>query len=94
MPLSTRRILADLKRRHVFRVASVYGAAGFVILQVADILADSLELPAVVMKAAIFLALVGFPIALVLAWALEASPDGLRKAQPATEGELETILAE
>ena len=63
------RFFAELKRREVFRVAAVYGAVGFVVLQVADLLAEGLALPDVVLRTATFLVLIGFPIAIVLAWA-------------------------
>lgn len=94
MSKTYQRLLADLRRRNVFRVATVYGATGFVLLQVADLLASSFELPPVVMKAATFLILIGFPIALVLAWALESSPEGVKRTTPATDKELEAMLAE
>ncbi len=64
------RFFAELKRRKVFRVAAVYGATGFVVLQVADLLAEGMELPSVVLKTTSFLVLLGLPIAMVIAWAL------------------------
>ena len=94
MPHTYQRFFADLRRRNVFRVATVYGATGFVVLQGADLLASSMELPPVVMRITTFLILVGFPIALVLAWALESSPEGMKRTAPAALGELEAIIAE
>ncbi len=88
------RFFAELKRRKVFRVAAVYGATGFVVLQVADLLAEGMELPSVVLKTTTFLVLLGFPIAMVLAWALELSPDGVKRTDPAQTGELEAIVAQ
>ncbi len=44
------RVLADLKRRKVFQVATVYGATGFVVLQVADLLVEALGVPSLWMK--------------------------------------------
>ena len=94
MPHTYQRLFADLRRRNVFKVASVYGATGFVVLQVADLLASSMELPPVVMRVTTFATLMGFPIALVLAWALESSPEGMKRTAPAATGELEAIIAE
>jgi TolB-like protein/Flp pilus assembly protein TadD len=88
------RFFAELKRRKVFRVAAVYGATGFVVLQVADLLAEGMELPSVVLRTTTFLVLLGFPIAMVLAWALELTPDGVRRTDPAETGELEAIAAQ
>ena len=88
------RFFAELKRRKVFRVAAVYGATGFVVLQVADLLAEGMELPSVVLKTTTFLVLLGFPIAMVLAWALELTPDGVKRTDPADEGEIEAIVSQ
>ena len=70
------RLLAELKRRKVFRVAAVYGAVAFVVLQVADILVPALHLPESFTTGVALLSMLGFPIALVLAWAFESTPSG------------------
>jgi TolB-like protein/Tfp pilus assembly protein PilF len=88
------RFFAELKRRHVFRVSAVYGAAGFAVLQAADILFPRIGLPDWTVTLVAALALVGFPFALILAWAYERTPDGLHKTEPAQSGELEAIAAE
>jgi TolB-like protein/Tfp pilus assembly protein PilF len=88
------RFFAELKRREVFRVAAVYGAVGFVVLQVADLLAEGLALPDVVLRTATFLVLIGFPIAVVLAWAYERTPQGMKRTDPAATGEIDAIVAE
>jgi TolB-like protein len=88
------KFFAELKRRKVFRVAAAYGATGFVVLQVADILAEGMELPSVVLRTTTFLVLLGFPIAMVLAWALELTPDGVKRTDPAETGEIEEIVAQ
>ena len=76
-PRSYQRLFAELKRRHVFRVAAVYGATAFVVLQVADLLQEALRLPEAFLTGTTVLALLGFPIALVLAWAFEMTADGV-----------------
>ena len=88
------RFFAELKRREVFRVAAVYGAVGFVVLQVADLLAEGLALPDVVLRTATFLVLIGFPIALVLAWAYERTAEGVKRTDPAATAELDAIAAQ
>jgi hypothetical protein len=60
-------VLAELKRRRVFRTAAGYGAVAFVVLQVVELLADGLQLPPIFLTAFTILALLGFPLALVLA---------------------------
>jgi adenylate cyclase len=74
---------SELKRRKVFRVAVVYAATAFVVLQAADIMLPRLGVPDWVNALIVLLVILGFPIALVLAWALEVTPDGVR-VTPAT----------
>ena len=88
------RFLAELKRRHVFRVMAVYGAVGFVLLQVVELLVPALLLPEWTYRFVALLLLVGFPVAIVLAWAFESTPDGVRRTDPAATGELEAIAAQ
>jgi TolB-like protein/Flp pilus assembly protein TadD len=66
----------ELKRRKVFRVAVVYAATAFAVLQVADIMLPQMNVPEWAMSLLVAFIVLGFPIALVLAWALEVTPDG------------------
>ena len=88
------RFFAELKRRHVFRVMAMYGAVGFVILQVADIAFPLLGLPDWTITFILALTLLGFPIAILLAWAFEVSPDGVKRTEVAETGEISEIVAE
>jgi TolB-like protein len=76
-------LFTELKRRKVFRVAVVYLATAFVILQAADIMLPRLGVPEWAMSLMVVVVVLGFPLALVLAWALELTPDGVRMT-PAT----------
>jgi TolB-like protein len=75
--------LDELKRRKVIRVALVYAATAFVVLQAADLLATGLALPAWVFAAITVAAIAGFPLALVLAWAYDVTPDGVVRTDAA-----------
>jgi len=88
------RFFAELKRRHVFRVAAVYGATAFVIVQAADVLQEALRLPEAFLTGVTVLALLGFPLALVLAWAYDRTPQGMVRTEAATAKEIEQIVAE
>ncbi len=88
-----KRILAELKRRKVFQVAAVYGAVGFVVLQVAELAFPLLGLPEWTVTFVLALTMLGFPIALVLAWAFETSPDGVKRTEDAAPGELTQIVS-
>jgi eukaryotic-like serine/threonine-protein kinase len=78
------QIIAELRRRRVFRVAMVYAVVGWIIVQVAATLVPHLLLPDALVRGIIILVLLGFPVALVLAWAYDITPDGIR-ATPATD---------
>jgi TolB-like protein/tetratricopeptide (TPR) repeat protein len=76
-------LLAELKRRKVIRVAVVYAATAFAVLQGADIMLPRMGVPEWGMNLVVALTLLGFPIALVLGWALELTPDGIKRTEPA-----------
>ena len=88
------RFFAELKRRKVFRVAAVYGAVAFVVLQVADILVPALHLPESFTTGIALLSILGFPVAVGLAWAFDSTSAGIQRTDAATTGELEAIIAQ
>lgn len=67
----------ELKRRNVYRVAITYGVSAWLSIQVASILFPTFEAPTWVMKVLTIVLIIGFPIALILAWAFEMSPQGM-----------------
>ena len=78
----------ELKRRKVYRVAAGYGVVGWLIIQFATTVLPALTLPAWTARFVIVLVLVGFPIALILAWAFDVRADGIHLARepiPAAE---------
>jgi TolB-like protein len=88
-------LFAELKRRKVVRVAVVYAATAFVVLQAADIMLPNLGVPDWALRLVVLLLILGFPVALVLAWALEITPEGIKRTDSAaTEaGEVTTAPA-
>jgi TolB-like protein len=88
------RLFAELKRRRVFRIAAVYGATAFIVLQVADLLQEGLQLPQAFLTAVTVLALAGFPVALFLAWAYERTPHGVIRTPEPGHDEIEEIVAQ
>ena len=86
------RLFAELKRRKVFKVAAVYGAVSFGVLQVADILVPAMDLPDSVVRGIALVCILGFPIALVLAWAFETTPEGMKRTEDAAPGEIAQLV--
>jgi TolB-like protein/Flp pilus assembly protein TadD len=77
---------AELKRRHVYRVAVLYIIISWLVLQVADVFMSFLPLPAWTSNLIFLLLVLGFPLALFFAWAFELTPEGIKRDQPsATE---------
>jgi TolB-like protein/Tfp pilus assembly protein PilF len=91
-PPSWEAFLAELKRRRVFRVMAVYGAVAFVVLQVADLAFPRLGLPEWTVTLTLVLAMLGFPLAIVLAWAFETTPQGVRRTVAASPEEIREIV--
>jgi len=69
--------LAQLKQRHVFRVAAMYAVTSWLMLQFGDVTFDPLGFPAWSQKALIILLALGLPIAVVLAWIYDVTPTGV-----------------
>ena len=69
----------ELKRRNVIRMALLYVVAGWVVLQIADVLFDPLGLPEWTFRLVLGLLLLGFPFALIFAWVFEMTPEGLKR---------------
>lgn len=73
---------SELKRRHVFRVALAYVLAGWLILQVADVVLPILGAPNWVAQILLASLAIDFIIAVLLAWFYEMTPQGLRRVRP------------
>ena len=71
-------LFAELKRRNVFRVGVAYIVLGWVVIQVTDVAVPALRLPEWVPSLVFFFGLIGFPFALLFAWAFELTPEGIK----------------
>jgi TolB-like protein/Tfp pilus assembly protein PilF len=73
--------LTELKRRKVYRVAVAYAIVAWLLIQAASILFPTFEAPPWVMKVFVSAVILGFPVALILAWAFELTPEGIRRSE-------------
>src|SRR5438552_2279758 len=85
--MNPQNFFAELKRRNVYKVAVAYAVAAWLLIQAASILFPTFEAPAWVMKVFVAIIVLGFPIALVLAWAFEITPEGIVRAEEVSPGE-------
>src|ERR1700736_5795902 len=71
----------ELKRRNVYKVAVAYAIVGWLLVQIATQVFPFLEIPNWVIRLVIALVAIGFPIALVIAWAFELTPEGIKHTE-------------
>jgi serine/threonine-protein kinase len=77
--MSNCNFFAELKRRNVYKVAVAYAVVGWLIAQIATQIFPFLEIPNWIVRLVIVLIAIGFPIALVIAWAFESTPEGIKR---------------
>jgi TolB-like protein len=77
------KFFAELKRRHVYKIAIAYAIVGWLLIQVATQAFPFLEIPNWAIRLVIMLIVLGFPIALILAWAFEITPEGIKRTEVA-----------
>lgn len=81
------RLLQELRRRKVYRVAAGYAAFAFIVVQVADLVLPAFDLSGQVYRWVVILLMLGFPVVVILAWVFELTPNGLRVTRSAVEEE-------
>src|SRR5438874_2770633 len=79
--MNLKNFFAELKRRNVYKVAIAYAIVAWLLLQAASILFPTFEAPPWTMKVFVAVTALGFPIALVLAWAFELTPEGIKRTE-------------
>jgi TolB-like protein/Flp pilus assembly protein TadD/predicted Ser/Thr protein kinase len=77
-------LLAELKRRHVFRVMVGYGIFAFAVLQVTEPIMHGADLPNWVLKAVLVALVLGFPVAVILAWVFDLTAQGVKRTASAS----------
>jgi TolB-like protein/Tfp pilus assembly protein PilF len=78
---------AELKRRNVYKVAVAYAVIAWLLIQASSILFPTFEAPPWVMKVFVLIIALGFPIALIIAWAFEMTPQGMKRTDEISPGE-------
>src|SRR5664279_2430796 len=78
---------SELKRRNVYKVAVAYAVVGWLVIQISSTVLPTFHAPEWVVQTLVVLVALGFPIALVLAWAFELTPEGIKRAEDVAPGE-------
>jgi TolB-like protein/tetratricopeptide (TPR) repeat protein len=79
--VNAKNFFAELKRRNVYKVAIAYAVVAWLLMQIATQVFPFLEIPNWAIRLVIMLLALGFPIALILAWAFELTPEGIKRAE-------------
>ena len=72
---------AELKRRNVYKVAVAYAVVGWLLVQVTTQVFPIFEIPNWALRLIVLAIIIGFPIALVMAWAFELTPEGIKRTE-------------
>src|SRR6266700_1808095 len=83
--VNPKNFFGELKRRNVYKVAIAYAVVAWLLMQIATQVFPFLEIPNWAIRLVIMLVVIGFPIALVIAWAFELTPEGLKRTEFADE---------
>src|SRR5437016_11767099 len=81
--MNPNQFFGELRRRNVYKVAVAYAVVGWLLIQVATPVFPFLDIPSWAIRLVILLTALGFPIALIIAWAFELTPEGIRRTEDA-----------
>jgi RNA polymerase sigma factor (sigma-70 family) len=79
--MNARNFFAELKRRKVYKVGIAYAVVAWVLMQVASQIFPFFEIPNWAVRLVVLLLIIGFPVALLLAWAFELTPEGIKRTE-------------
>src|SRR5450759_1898230 len=78
--MDPKKFFGELKRRNVYKVAVAYTVVAWLVIQIATQVFPFFEIPNWAVRLVVLLLILGFPVALILAWAFELTPEGIRRA--------------
>jgi TolB-like protein/Tfp pilus assembly protein PilF len=81
--VNAKNFFAELKRRNVYKVAIAYAVVAWLLMQIASQIFPFFEIPNWAVRLVVLLLIIGFPVALILAWAFELTPEGLKRTEVA-----------
>jgi TolB-like protein/Tfp pilus assembly protein PilF len=79
--VNPKNFFAELKRRNVYKVAIAYAVVAWLLMQIASQIFPFFEIPNWTVRLVVLLLIIGFPVALILAWAFDLTPEGIKRAE-------------
>jgi catechol 2,3-dioxygenase-like lactoylglutathione lyase family enzyme len=83
--VNPKNFFVELKRRHVYKIAVIYAVVAWLLIQVATQVFPFFEIPNWGVRLIVLFIVIGFPVALIIAWAFELTPEGLKRTEAADE---------
>src|SRR6184192_4502015 len=83
--MELQKFFTELKRRNIYKVAIAYAVVAWLLMQIATQVFPFLEIPNWAIRLVIMLLAIGFPVALIVAWAFELTPEGIKRTEFADE---------
>src|SRR5712692_1700614 len=81
--MNLRKFFAELKPRNVYKVVVAYAVVAWLLMQIASQIFPFFEIPNWAVRLVVLLLIIGFPIALIIAWAFEVTPEGIKRTEAA-----------
>jgi two-component sensor histidine kinase len=85
--VNARNFFAELKRRNVYKVAVAYTIVAWLLMQIASQIFPFFDIPNWAVRFVVLLLILGFPVALILAWAFELTPEGIKRVEDVAPNE-------
>src|SRR5512132_3391128 len=86
MHRAMKHFFSELKRRNVYKVAIAYGVVAWLLMQIASQIFPFFDIPNWAVRLVVLILILGFPVALVLAWAFELTPEGIKRTDEIEPG--------
>ena len=79
--MNPKKFFAELKRRNVYKVAVAYAVIAWLLIQIATQIFPFFEIPNWAVRLVVLVIIIGFPIAMLIAWAFELTPEGIKRTE-------------
>jgi hypothetical protein len=83
--VNPKNFFGELKRRNVYKVAVAYAVVAWLLIQIATQVFPFFEIPNWAVRLVVLVIMIGFPVALILAWAFELTPEGIKRTDGSTQ---------
>jgi hypothetical protein len=87
LAVNLQNFFGELRRRNVYKIAIAYAVVGWLLIQIASTVLPTFHAPEWVLQSFVVIVALGFPIALIVAWAFEMTPEGMKRTENVSPNE-------